>query len=203
MNANNEEMEMTRTLPATSHFSAGRLRGRMIGSVVCSTFGAVWMYQALYYGYIATPVRLTVISVLTMVLIIWPVIQLCSYSHLKKTDADRAFWASIARPYWINFAIEWVLCAVVVNWLVHIHRFGLIPHFLGVIIGLHFLPLGKLFRQPLYYATGVVMAVGVLATLAIPAGHMRNIAACGIDGLVLWATAAVLLGQDWLSSNEL
>jgi uncharacterized membrane protein (UPF0182 family) len=190
-------------MPASSRFSTGSLKGRMIGSVVCSTFGAVWMYQALYFGNIATPVWLTVISILTMVLIVCPVIQICSYSSLKKSDADRAFWAAIAKPYWINFAIEWVLCSVAAYWLAHSQRYDLIPHFLGVIIGVHFLPLGKLFRLPLYYATGAVMVVGVLATLAIPAGYVRNIAACGIDGLALWATAAVLLGQDWLSSNEL
>jgi hypothetical protein len=74
--------------------------------------------------------------------------------------------------------------------------------FLGVIIGVHFLPLARLFKMPIYYATGTVMVLGVLATLAIPAGDVRNIAAYGINGLALWGTAAVILCQDWLSSRE-
>lgn len=155
-----------------------------------------------YFGNIATPVWFTVISILTGTLVIWPVIRLRAYSHLTLSAADRAFWASIAKPYWINFAIEWVLCSVATYWLSRYQHYDLIPHFLGVIIGLHFLPLGKIFKVPLYYATGVVMVVGVLATLAIPAGYARNIAACGINGLALWATAAVLLYQDGLSSRK-
>jgi hypothetical protein len=46
------------------------------------------------------------------------------------------------------------------------------------------------------------MLLGSLASLAIPAGHLRNIAAFGVDGLSLWATAAVILCQDWLSRRE-
>jgi len=196
-------MGTTCTMPAIPRFGAGFLKGRMRGALICGFFGAVWMYEALYFGNIATPVWLAAISLLTVTLVAWPVVRLRAYRHLSLSAADRAFWASIAKPYWINFAIEWVLCAVAPMWLSYYQRYDLIPHFLGVIIGVHFLPLGKLFKVPLYYWTGVVMVVGVLATLAIPAGYVRNIAACGIDGLALWATAAVLLGQDWHSSNEL
>jgi hypothetical protein len=196
-------MDSTYALPATPRFGTGFLKGRMRGALICGFFGAVWMYEALYFGNIATPVWLAAISILTVTLVAWPVVRLRAYRRLSLSAADRAFWASIAKPYWINFAIEWVLCIIAPMWLSYYQRYDLIPYFLGVIIGLHFLPLGKLFKVPLYYWTGAGMVVGVLATLAIPAGYARNIAACGIDGLALWATAAVLLGQDWLSSNEL
>jgi hypothetical protein len=59
-----------------------------------------------------------------------------------------------------------------------------------------------MFRSPVYYATGAVMVLGSLASLAIPAGPLRNIAAFGGDGLSLWGTAAVILCQDWLSRRE-
>jgi hypothetical protein len=196
-------MNSTYALPATPRFGAGFLKGRMRGALICGFFGAAWMYEALYFGNIATPVWLAAITILTLTLVVWPVVRLRVYRPLAYSAADRAFWASIAKPYWINFAIEWALCFIAAIWLSHHQRYDLIPHFLGVIIGLHFLPLGKLFKLPLYYLTGIVMVVGVLATLAIPAGYARNIAACGIDGLALWTTAVVLLGQDWLSSNEL
>ncbi len=195
-------MEMTCTMPATPRFGAGFLKGRMRGALICGFFGAVWMYEALYFGNIATPVWLATISILTVTLVAWPVVRLRVYRHMTLSSADRAFWASIAKPYWINFAIEWLLCSVAACWLSLYQRYDLIPHFLGVIIGLHFLPLGKLFKVPLYYWTGAVMVVGVLATLTMPAGYVRNIAACGIDGLALWATAAVLLYQDGLSSRK-
>jgi len=196
-------MDSTYALPATPRFGAGILKGRMRGALICGFFGAAWMYEALFFGNIATPICKVAISILTGTLVAWPVLRLCAYRHLAVSATDRAFWDSIAKPYWINFSIEWVLCFIAPMWLSYYQRYDLIPHFLGVIIGLHFLPLGKLFKQPLYYWTGAIMVVGVLTTLAIPAGYARNIAACGIDGLALWATAAVLLGQDWISSNQL
>jgi hypothetical protein len=87
-------------------------------------------------------------------------------------------------------------------WLGHIHQYALIPECLGVIIGLHFLPLGKMFRSPVYYATGAAMVVGSLASLLIHAGPLRNIAAFGMDGISLWATAAVILYRDWYSKQD-
>jgi hypothetical protein len=46
------------------------------------------------------------------------------------------------------------------------------------------------------------MASGVLASLAIPAGDARNLSACGVIGLSLWATAAVILWQDRISLQK-
>ncbi len=45
------------------------------------------------------------------------------------------------------------------------------------------------------------MVLGSLASLAIPAGHVRNMAAFGVNGLSLWVTATVILCQDKLSSR--
>jgi hypothetical protein len=174
----------------------------MRGALICGSFGAVWMFEALFFGGLATPVWITMIGMLTVAVVAWPAIRLRSFTDVTYSVADRERWAAIAVPYWINAAIEWLLCCVVASWLAHIHRYALIPQCLGVIIGLHFLPLAKMFKSQLYYWTGAAMVLGGLASLAIPAGHIRNIAACGVDGLSLWATAAVILCQDWLSSRE-
>jgi len=174
----------------------------MRGALICGFFGAVWMFEALYFGGIATPVWLTVIGLLTVAVVAWPAIRLRSLAGVPHSAGDRERWAAVAVPYWINFAIEWLLCIAAANWLALHHRYALIPQCLGVIIGLHFLPLARMFKSPLYYWTGAAMVLGCLASLAIPAGHIRNIAACGADGLSLWAAAAVILGQDWHSTRK-
>jgi hypothetical protein len=76
----------------------------------------------------------------------------------------------------------------------------LVPEAIGVIVGLHFLPLAKIFRARIYNWTGVAMVLGILASLAIPVGSLRNIVACGASGLALWATAAVICVRIRLSS---
>jgi hypothetical protein len=195
-------MATTLTLLDSSPLSAAWLKGRMRGALICGFFGAVWMFEGLYFGHLATPVWLTVIGMLTVAVVAWPVIRIRSLAGGSYSAADRERWAAVAVPYWINLAIEWLLSFVAAIWLAHIHRYALIPQCVGAIIGLHFLPLARMFKTPLYYWTGAAMVLGDVASLAIPAGHMRNIAACGVDGLSLWVTAAVILGQDWISSRK-
>jgi hypothetical protein len=195
-------MATTFTSLDSSPLSAARLKGRMRAALICGFFGAVWMFEALYFGGIATPFWLTTIGMLTVALVAWPAIQLRSLAGSSYSAADRERWAAIAVPYWINFALEWLLCSAAAIWLTHNHRYALIPQCLGAIIGLHFLPLARMFKNPLYYWTGAAMVLGDLASLAMHAGHLRNIAANGVDGLSLWATAAVILGQDLFSSRK-
>ena len=169
--------------------SAGYLRGRTRGALISAFFGAVWVFEALFFGHAATPLWLTLAALGSIVLIAWPILELRSLRGLQCTDADRTLWASVSSRYWTDVAVEWIACAIAVNWLVYIHRYDLIPQILGIIIGLHFLPLAKWFRVPLYYATGVVMILGVLASFLLPRGDARTIAACLADGFTLWATA--------------
>jgi len=188
--------------PAFSPLSPAWLKGRMRGALICSTFGAVWMFEAVFFGGIATPVWLVVVGAVSAGAIVWPLMRLRSFRRIPFSASDRDRWAAVAAPYWINCAIEWVLCFGVAFWLSHIHQYALIPECLGVIIGLHFLPLGKIFGSPLYYITGTAMVLGSLASFMVHAGSLRNITSFGINGLSLWGTAAVIVGQDWLSRKE-
>ncbi|MEZ2347707.1 hypothetical protein [Terriglobus sp. RCC_193] len=195
-------MELVSAIPSSSAGSAGWLKGRVIGALICGFFGAIWMFEAVYLGGMARPVWLPLIWIATLGFIIWPVVRLRSFSPQPRSSAEGERWASVSKTYWGIVAIEWGLCAGAANWLGHTHRYQLIPVFLGAIIGIHFLPLAKLFRVPIYYVTGFVMTFGVLATVLIPNPHVRNIAAYSVNGLTLWATAAVILWQDWSQRNE-
>jgi hypothetical protein len=195
-------MATTVTSLANPPLSPAWLKGRMVGALICGTFGAVWMFQAVFFGGIATPVSLAVVVVFTVAATAWPVIRLRSFRGVGYTAADRERWAAIKAAYWANCAIEWSLCIGAAFWLARIGQYALIPECLGVIIGLHFLPVGRMFRSPLYYATGTAMVLGSLASLTIHTGHLQSLAACSVDGLSLWGTAAVILCQDWLSKRE-
>jgi hypothetical protein len=193
-------METTIAIPLPMDLNA-LLRGRARGAAICGVFGAAWMVQALFFGAVQNPASFAVVALFAVAFVAWPVTQLRSLGHSTDPSADRQRWEAVSTAYWTNFAIEWLACAVAAIWLAIIRRYDLLPQFLGVIIGVHFLPLAKMFKMPLYYWTGAVMTLGVLATLAIPAGHVRNFAAYSVNGLSLWATAAIILCQDRLSSR--
>lgn len=63
-------------------------------------------------------------------------------------------------------------------------RFDLIPQALGVIVGLHYLPLGKIFRAQQYYWTGAVMVAARFASpTAGPDSEYRRMRWCWPDTL--------------------
>ncbi len=194
-------METTMAVPNPLAVSVPAMKGRAIGTLICAAFGGVWMLQGLYFGQIATPVWLTVVTLLTVMLVGWPVTKLVSLRGLTYPSDGGQRWAKISKTYWSIVAVEWISCSVAVNLLYRIGRPDLTPQAIGVIVGLHFLPLAKIFRVPVYYWTGAAMTLGVLAALAIPAGDVRNLAGWSAGGLSLWVTAAAMMCQDKLSSR--
>jgi len=189
-------------IPSYTPYGAGQLKGRARGALICGFFGGVWMFEAVFFGGIATAAWLTIATLATIAFIAWPVAQLRALRGLSNTQADRQRWSSISTLYWTDFVLEWVCCGIAVAWLVHVRRFDLIPQAVGIIIGLHFVPLAILFKAPIYYVTAAALVFGSLGSLFIPAGDVRNLAACAMNGLALWATAAVNLYRNRSRAGE-
>jgi hypothetical protein len=136
------------------------------------------------------------VTVMTVLLGGWAVSRVRTAQRYEDTAADRERWASIALLFWIDTAAEWVLGGGAVVLLAHFGRYALIPQFLGVIMGLHFLPLARLLRAPRYYVMGTAMILCVLASVLVPEGTLRNVVACAGIGLPMWITSVVILFQD-------
>ncbi len=65
---------------------------------------------------------------------------------------------------------------------------------IALIVGLHFLPLARLFRYAPHYVTGAVMVAWAMATVwVVPAESLQSVTAMG-TGLLLWLSAAATLG---------
>jgi len=183
-------------IPSSLDFTASELRGRARGAVICGAFGAIWMFESLFFGALMNLASLLGIALLAIAFVVWPVTQLRSLRGWAAPSADRQRWNAMAVPYWINLGVEWLACCAACIWLAHIRRYDLIPQSLGIVIGVHFVPLAWIFRMPIYNWTAVGMVLAAVATLAIPAGHLRDFAGYGVNGLSLWVTAAVILCQD-------
>jgi hypothetical protein len=189
-------METTLAVPNSVSPSAVPVKGRAIAALVCGFFGSCWMLGAVHDGEIANPVCLTVIAVFAAAFVGWPVVHLYSIRHLPYSINGGRAWSDVSKPYWITVTVEWVACIVASNVLANIGRYDLIPQSIGLIVGIHFVPLAKIFKAPVYYWTATAMVFGVLVSFAIPAGDLRNIVASGVCGLSLWATETVILCKD-------
>jgi hypothetical protein len=190
---------MTETVSAIGtplESSGARLKGRARGALICSVGGSAWMFWAASFVPTARISSLAIVSAMTILIGGWAVSRVRASRRYEDSAADRERWASVAPLYWIDTAAEWVLGAAAVITLAHFGRYSLIPQFLGVIMGLHFLPLARLLRAPRYYIMGTAMILCVLASLLVPEGSIRNILACAGIGLPMWITAVVILSQD-------
>jgi hypothetical protein len=192
------EQRMTETVIAIpTHLPSigARLKGRAKGALICAVFGSLWMFWTAAFAPARTA-SLAVVALMTILISGWAMSRVRRARRYQDSDADRKRWASIAPLFWIDTAVEWMLGAGAVIVLAHLGRYPLIPQFLGVIIGLHFLPLAKILSARRYYIMGTAIVVCVLASLLVPEGNIRTVIACAGIGLPMWVTAAAILSQD-------
>ena len=174
-----------------------RMRGRAVGAIVCAGFGAYAMYwwveaaiegeQRWWFG---------AIVVVAAVLVVWGIANLVALRHAPKVVLDKR----LARFYRIGYALivatEGAAISVGGPILGHFHRPDLYGQWIGAIVGIHFFPLGKLFKIPLYYWTGAAISLAAFGALLISADALRSAITAGGTGIALWITAVVILSEN-------
>jgi hypothetical protein len=163
------------------------------GALIRSFAGASFMYWAVVLSGHPTPLRFTIIAVPAFGLSIWAILRVRATRRLPSSAEDSVHWGSVRAFYWLDVGLEWGSIGVAVWALDRFGRFDLTPQMLGVIVGLHYLPLGKIFRARQYYWTGGIMVAAAIGSLLIPRGQIRMIVACLALGLTLWATCFAIL----------
>ena len=168
--------------------------GRTIGAIVCTGFGAYSMY---WWTVAAIPHRRTgwfiAIAGVSAILLVWSITELSALFHMPRSVVD----TRRRRRYRIGFGIIVVteVAAIILGGpiLAHLHREDLYPQWVDLVVGIHFLPLGKLFQLPLYYAAGLVISLFALGSLLFPPGDLRPAVNAAGTGLTLWITAVIIL----------
>jgi hypothetical protein len=198
---NSWDESMDQTTSAISRvrtISAFQLKVSARGALIRSFFGSTLMYWAVVFSGNPTPLRLSIVTVPAVGLIAWAILRVRATRNLPSSAAELDHWSTIRKFYWLDVGLEWVLIGVAVLALAQAGRFDLIPQALGVIVGLHYLPLGKIFRAQQFYWTGGVMVAAAIGSLLIRRGNIRNIVGCAAVGLILWVTCVGIL---WTSST--
>jgi hypothetical protein len=174
--------------------SAAAIEGRAIGAFVLTGFAAGWMLFAFRFVKSLGWRMLLLIALVTAGLCWGAARQIerarqMPYAAIAApTTADR----KTARDFQIVLALEWIPILVAVVIFNRIRRPDFILPTIALIVGLHFIPLARVFHAPLYYASGAAMvAVAIAGFVAQPPG--RQAIACVGSGVVLWVTAVLLL----------
>ncbi len=174
-----------------------RMRGRAVGAIVCAGFGAYALFwwaedaiqgdRRLWFGAIATG---------GAALVVWAIANLVALRRAPRVALDRR----MARYYRIGYAIivatEGAAISVGGPILGHFHRPELFGQWIGAIVGIHFFPLGKLFKIPLYYWTGAAISLAAFGSLLISGAPLSSAICAGGTGVALWITAMVTLSKN-------
>ena len=184
----------------TTNLVLWRLSG---GITVLAVAGLFWLgwglgQAALRAGWVVWCAFLTV-WIASGATILWAAIRLrrrsgFKYSDLRQGDArQQAETRRMLHAWvWITMA-QTVAAGVGVLCCVRTKRFDLIGPVIGLVVSLHFAPLGRVFHVRLYYVTALVGSVISLAALIRPTGSHRHELFCSAMALVMWASAVYVI----------
>lgn len=177
------------------------VRGRGIGIIVCAVFAALWTNWASPllsrlpepYGWVSAFVAVAASGTL---LIAGAAMVLRARRLSRATGMGDAAPRAMRRGFVVVLVGEIVAFNVAAYLLASHHAMQYLPPAIAVVVGLHFLPLAKIFRAPPLFGTAVVMTLaGALAAVAIATGGSATVA----NGVAELACAIALWGTGYLS----
>jgi hypothetical protein len=191
--------------PAASAF------GLALAALIMTIFGFIWMgwgfsASAAFTDFsndAALPAtRWILFYVITLVLLGASIQALRrGKSRMKALTIQRdEFWARSGKRLKIVSLLEGAGCGIVVFLALVLHRTDLLAAGISLVVGVHFLPLGRLMRFPAYYAAGTAIILCDLLSLALLRSDAVRFSAAVATGIILWVTAiyALLLSRKFL-----
>jgi hypothetical protein len=166
-------------------------RSRAIGAMFFALFGAAWLALWNYRSGTGGLVFYLIIAALGMALF------LVAHARYRRLDAAVAVAGEVETPEqrrrqrWFHIVNvgQWVLILVVANVLVNIGLAGWVLPAAVFVIGLHFLPLAKVFDYRTHYITGAALMLLALIVPRLAPGGPADPMICLGAGLVLWLAA--------------
>jgi hypothetical protein len=177
---------------------SARLKGMGIGGLFLALFGGLWMLAALDASSLIWIV--TCVLLPTSLLVVWAIGLLLASAQARTLEPpprpeEQVQARRIGRRFGIVFMIEFALIALAANVLGALGRMDWLMFAIALIVGVHFLPLARIFDYRLYYWTGGVEIGVALLIAALLRHHLA--AADPLFGLAmamsLWITVIVVL----------
>jgi len=169
--------------------TANSLSGRATGAMFFAFFGGLWFTIALYAReqINGASISAVVLGVLALGLAAYSLIRLSKqFTRMPQDPAmGRAFG-------WIN-AMQWVAITIVVPTLGKLHLEIYIPTAITFIVGLHMVPLARVFRYPQHSFTGCLLIVWAGAAMLFAPPETMQSTTCIGTGSILWLSGAVTL----------
>ncbi|MCC5801267.1 hypothetical protein [Rossellomorea vietnamensis] len=189
----------------------GDLRGTASGVLFMAFFGTLWSYTGVMglQGW-GSPLVLTSALAIGMVLVIGGFSLISASKGFPQGTSTHSGNDGRKMRMWFNiiFAGEGIAIGIAIAVCNAVGHTENIPIVIAIIVGLHFLPLARLFRVRIYYYTGLLLCVVPIVTwLFVPetmslSGHQLNayMSVVGLgSALILWVTSFAI----WMIGRRL
>ena len=176
------------TAPTSVHGSPAKA-GRAIGAMFFAVFGGMWLGLWAHSEFPESAGSLLVIAVVTAALLAAAYRAYKANALALKAIAQTPESLRKSRMFNLVNAGQWVVIVVVALVLFQIGYAKWILPAVVLIVGLHFLPLARLFAYQPHYLTGAALVLlACVYPFAAPEGPQSAVGALGA-GLILWLSA--------------
>ena len=123
-----------------------------------AAFAAVWAFAGLSHRAPALAIAALVVGAVASAVMFFQSRAMLSASP-GKTESQKLFW--------IIVAAELVAIEIVLNVAIKFHREASVLPAIATIVGVHFFPLARVFRAPIFILTGAAITLWGIAMLAL------------------------------------
>jgi len=166
-----------------------QLAGRATGAMFFFVFGAVWLEVWATKAEAGVPAGVGIAALaLGLLAVAWR--RYRRYAPALAQEQDTPERRRMKRVFNIVNAGQWIVIFILAQVLIHLGKGAWIIPVGMAVIGLHFLPLAHVFKNPPHYVTGFAMvAFAALYPLLASGGPTAPVGFLGA-GLILWLSAA-------------
>jgi hypothetical protein len=162
------------------------------GALVTGMFGMGWLGSGLGMAQAFTPTVIILFDAFGILLLGYSIYFIRKGRSLRRNHpaSSDAQTQRIKKQFIVVVILEFTAIAILSTTAYIFHRSDLAPVLAAIVVGLHFLPLGKIFRQARYYFWGIAITLWCSAC-AILLRSNTLVAWSNIGtGVLLWANCA-------------
>ena len=165
-----------------------------LGGIFLSLFGAAWLCGAAYAYAGPDPALLAAIAVVALAMTAWAVAIFRARRRSFTATGDAAARRRVRKSFMVVNAVQWSsigLAVLLLNLTGHVA--WILPAVI-LVVGLHFVPLAKIFHYSGYNLTALALVLVAVLTLLFGGSSNASIALTLLaTGVILWLTALTLL----------
>jgi hypothetical protein len=170
-----------------NEMTANSLSGRAVGALILTGFGSAWITLGQYVREQLSVGFFLGVAMFVVTMVVASTVLFRRASQYRRDPED----PRIVKAFHAINAMQWIAVFVVASLIHRYHRDEFTVSAIAFIVGLHFLPLARIFRYRPHYVTGLLlMAWAVWTAISIPADTLQGTCAIG-TGFILWISATV------------